>query len=134
MNQIPALLPFLLLRDLTRTQRRQAIQTLLPTTIPGAGQRLLLSTVMVQRQVEEQALAEERLTTEALDAVKASAHGTLRDAAGLAEFPAINAAFHKLSEAERAEFFPSVAEGGVTGGVEGGAVRGRGRRPSGDET
>lgn len=93
---------FLLFSRLPKTQRRRVAEQLVPLALPGPPrQKLVLATIAAEREVRREAEVERRLVE---DAIKA---GSIKDAAALAKFPALHAAYNRLPAGVQAGLFPA---------------------------
>ena len=100
-----------LLTVVKKANRARLAEQLLPIALPGStSQRLAVAAITAEQQLERQALTEQLIVKEAITAAE------FEDAAALAPFPALEAAFRRLPAAVQAVIFsasPSPDDGDV---------------------
>ena len=97
------LIPLALSLGLPEQQRKQYLRKIFPLAIPVSPATTVLVAFEAEREVKQQALADQKMIGEAIAA------GGLKSAADLEKFPTLNSAFKKLSSQVQGSLFTAVA-------------------------
>ena len=97
------LIPLALSLGMSEQQRKQYLRKIIPLTIPVSPATTVFVAFEAEREVKQQALADQKMIGEAIAA------GGLKSAADLEKFPTLNSAFKKLPVAVQGSLFTAVA-------------------------
>lgn len=104
------LLPMILLAAGDKPNQKALLSQILPAVLPGPpAQRIAVATITAREQIRKQAQTEQNVVTEAIKA------GRFTNAAELAKYPALEAAFNRLSPAVQSTVFPPSSGGSGRG-------------------
>ena len=94
------LLPFFLLAGANNSNQKALFTHILPALIPGSGpERLMFATLSAQKEIKTHADTEQGLLAAAIDA------GDFKEPADLKKYPALQAAYDRLSPSAKIAVF-----------------------------